>query len=113
PSRLLCPPRSTLFPYTTLFRSRGAVRPRCPSRLEGPAEPDRSRTRLRERPAVQGAERPQAGVAESPAVHRHLPRSCHGLPTPTIVGAWRRCFNCVTTGTTISPSSLSTVCSSV
>src|SRR5256884_1367395 len=23
------PPRSTLFPYTTLFRSDGAVRPRC------------------------------------------------------------------------------------
>src|SRR5690348_18021722 len=26
------PPRSTLFPYTTLFRSRGGRHPRCPSR---------------------------------------------------------------------------------
>src|SRR3712207_7853895 len=24
------PPRSTLFPYTTLFRSSGSARPRCP-----------------------------------------------------------------------------------
>src|SRR6266550_5246543 len=45
------PPRSTLFPYTTLFRSRPALRPRRPGRQ--PADPrrplagrDRKSTRL-------------------------------------------------------------------
>src|SRR3712207_8988493 len=36
------PPRSTLFPYTTLFRSRGSVAPSC---LE--AEPPRGRAAVR------------------------------------------------------------------
>src|SRR2546429_3420888 len=48
------PPRSTLFPYTTLFRSRRRVRRRCP--LTGPfaarraartRRPDRARSRSR------------------------------------------------------------------
>src|SRR3712207_8973574 len=39
------PPRSTLFPYTTLFRSEACVPPRRPDRLLG---------RLRERAAHQG-----------------------------------------------------------
>src|SRR6266700_7279724 len=47
------PPRSTLFPYTTLFRSRcRAARPRHPSRRRQPwcsrrrSPPDRKSTRL-------------------------------------------------------------------
>src|SRR3712207_7877352 len=37
------PPRSTLFPYTTLFRSRGAPRgPQPPDRLEGAEHPERA-----------------------------------------------------------------------
>src|SRR5437764_8216037 len=46
------PPRSTLFPYTTLFRSLGA----SPARARGGAvEPDRQRpTRLRRHPLYEG-----------------------------------------------------------
>src|SRR6267378_4262755 len=43
------PPRSTLFPYTTLFRSRGgagAARARRPHRLGEPSPRDRKSTRL-------------------------------------------------------------------
>src|SRR6266699_4324560 len=43
------PPRSTLFPYTTLFRSRGAWTPGRRSRRSGPPGPrprDRKSTRL-------------------------------------------------------------------
>src|SRR5438552_9575335 len=45
------PPRSTLFPYTTLFRSEAAPRPsRCSTRRRGghscPRRPDRKSTRL-------------------------------------------------------------------
>src|SRR6266480_6550338 len=42
------PPRSTLFPYTTLFRSRGPLRPPALGRGHGPrrAPRDRKSTRL-------------------------------------------------------------------
>src|SRR6266446_9604022 len=42
------PPRSTLFPYTTLFRSGRPDRPRDISgpRRRGPRQPDRKSTRL-------------------------------------------------------------------
>src|SRR3712207_6993733 len=36
------PPRSTLFPYTTLFRSEGAAGPWGSSTTGGPGEPDRA-----------------------------------------------------------------------
>src|SRR3712207_7947215 len=49
------PPRSTLFPYTTLFRSRGAVAPvteqrpyPLPARLDEPAHLIDQRSRLRQ-----------------------------------------------------------------
>src|SRR3990170_7290204 len=39
------PPRSTLFPYTTLFRSRAKPRPRAaPCRLQGPGPARRARS---------------------------------------------------------------------
>src|SRR5215203_7051316 len=42
------PPRSTLFPYTTLFRSRSRYRPRrrCRAPRSGPFQLDRKSTRL-------------------------------------------------------------------
>src|SRR5438093_6563532 len=45
------PPRSTLFPYTTLFRSRGFARATsCPGRAARPAARGRARRRARQRP---------------------------------------------------------------
>src|SRR5436190_15074344 len=41
------PPSSTLFPYTTLFRSRGRLVARRPRRADRPREPPRRRTRSR------------------------------------------------------------------
>src|SRR6185369_17596449 len=38
------PPRSTLFPYTTLFRSRLARTPQDSARLELPGRPDQTRS---------------------------------------------------------------------
>src|SRR2546428_2185277 len=43
------PPRSTLFPYTTLFRSRLAVLRRCPHRLAPARAPDEVGERDHER----------------------------------------------------------------
>src|SRR2546422_7851542 len=42
------PPRSTLFPYTTLFRSPGSQCPAAPGHLGGAGEPDATRVRSEE-----------------------------------------------------------------
>src|SRR5260364_237522 len=57
------PPRSTLFPYTTLFRSRPAAR----------SAPRRGRSRPG--PRV-GPEAPPGAGRRSPSVSRHRPRRC-------------------------------------
>src|SRR3712207_7196938 len=57
------PPRSTLFPYTTLFRSDRCCARNCPvavrrSPLPGHTEPERPRSarfRLRTRPCISGS----------------------------------------------------------
>src|SRR5256885_7505115 len=43
------PPRSTLFPYTTLFRSPTRARAHAPRLLHGPSTAPRARTRARDR----------------------------------------------------------------
>src|SRR3712207_7041828 len=59
------PPRSTLFPYTTLFRSVHPRDPRLRPRLAPPAQGDargaRLRLRVRDGGAVRGARAPRAG----------------------------------------------------
>src|SRR5688572_31817455 len=56
------PPRSTLFPYTTLFRSRAG---RClPPRRHRHPPPDRSPGRSAERPDPQAARRPRVTRSE-------------------------------------------------
>src|SRR5438105_6513316 len=57
------PPRSTLFPYTTLFRSRGSAAARARARLAHPLPP---RRRGPERDRIAGA------VGSRGAVRRHL-----------------------------------------
>src|SRR3712207_8260481 len=50
------PPRSTLFPYTTLFRSHLRVRERSDQRPQGARFPRRVRVREREQVAVRGGD---------------------------------------------------------
>src|SRR3712207_8181699 len=63
------PPRSTLFPYTTLFRSRhsarvrGRVRPAVPGR-RGPADPHRPLGHAHQRAGRRGAAAGQEGEAD-------------------------------------------------
>src|SRR5687768_18356067 len=59
------PPRSTLFPYTTLFRSRGVVRRRRARQGSGVAGPGRRLRALRRagRHLRSVRTRPQAGLA--------------------------------------------------
>src|SRR2546425_7951061 len=56
------PPRSTLFPYTTLFRSRGRTGPRVPRRARLATNPDRRAARWRN-PA--GGSTPHSSAARS------------------------------------------------
>src|SRR2546430_8863801 len=85
------PPRSTLFPYTTLFRSRGARRDR-----DRPAAVRDHRERPGDGPAPESDE-PESGGPPSPraaAVSTHAPllsRSREPGPKPgsrAIMGGW-------------------------
>src|SRR5262245_63096277 len=58
------PPTSTLFPYTTLFRSNGAARRRCAARRRGGGDQGAHRRCLQAgaagaRPRLREADRPQ------------------------------------------------------
>src|SRR6266480_5856367 len=57
------PPRSTLFPYTTLFRSRPGVRALVPGFSDNTAEPDRD---LHARPEPEQAAQSQVSKAANP-----------------------------------------------
>src|SRR2546430_1089975 len=63
------PPRSTLFPYPTLFRSRSAPRPGRAARRSRPPGRCRRRTRWRSRP-WRGAGRPRCSRRAAPPTSR-------------------------------------------
>src|SRR3712207_8276993 len=63
------PPRSTLFPYTTLFRSRVGHPGRQPDRVEGRSDGDQGLLRLAQRITVD--------LSDQPAQHLRLPRGEH------------------------------------
>src|SRR3712207_7238328 len=71
------PPRSTLFPYTTLFRSHADERAVDPEPLGGLGELDRLQQRVLRRPRLRAAHRlPVAEREEADPRHRHdgIPR---------------------------------------
>src|SRR5437868_10512922 len=86
------PPRSTLFPYTTLFRSRPGLDERCgpqlaEDRVPG-CEPRRARTDRLDDPCTIGAEHQREGgrlralsTAGQPAIHRVDPRGAQLMRT--------------------------------
>src|SRR3712207_8601866 len=65
------PPRSTLFPYTTLFRSRGEVlrAPAVPAALQAAPDGVGARPLLPDRPLL-----PRRGPARRPAAGLHAAR---------------------------------------
>src|SRR6266498_926120 len=67
------PPRSTLFPYTTLFRSRPAVSARLPRLLlrPRPAAGDPRRRPEADRRAAPGTPTGAARGAHAPPAHHH------------------------------------------
>src|SRR3989449_9118720 len=84
------PPRSTLFPYTTLFRSR-----RTTDGVPEPLLPRRLRVRVAERPALpRGAQRPHRraeALGAAPGLGRDSPllAGVHARPQAAALHAFR------------------------
>src|SRR5688572_32309295 len=86
------PPRSTLFPYTTLFRSEGADDPEEPHGRRHDGGPGREVAGAAASPSSRSEEHTSELQSQSNLVCRH--RLGNKKPRPNSTTAHSRCFSC-------------------